>query len=640
MKTELYNAQSLKAQNDSRAEVLTSGETRVFWLASVEEKASPLTASLLEKIGVLIKSTLNELPIEISDAEECLLKIGALVNQKISALVKPLSLDKLALLIGVWHEQTLAFSYHGQFYLLFQDQNNLFVYPTSETKTNVKFLAELETTDTDEITKIFMATAGFRSSLPLKKFQEAFQKNTTKEIGELIDENAPSAILKFSCLSFDCAYKITQQSENSTAEETAFTEEFPEKKMRYALAIKKYFFWLKEKILKLKDYLKPKAIDEGIRNFQKMEKRSKTVVILLILVLTALVSATSHFLITRAETKRLKFASEQVTKIMDIKSAVQNDLLNNDTQSAKDKIKQALNDLLNLKNDKQLDEKSYLSLKNLIQDEWFKINKIKEVGAEAKLFDFNEILKKEAPDKKVLQIFAQEGRILATTDSALYEVSLNEKLVRKIIDWQAAGLLNAWRKCASSGTKSYCLGDRNQIIELDFTVSQAKALTLNPSPEITDFSVYENRLYLLASKERQIYRYDLNEGSSLKGMGWLQDDNIDLADAQTISVDGSVYLSKTNGEVIKLNRGQKTSWQPSLELDPKLTESLSSQTPADTNYLFLLEAQNKRLIYLNKNDGALAGQLYAENFQEATSFAVLNNQAYLLIGQSLYANGL
>lgn len=160
----------------------------------------------------------------------------------------------------------------------------------------------------------------------------------------------------------------------------------------------------------------------------------------------------------------------------------------------------------------------------------------------------------------------------------------------------------------------------------------------NQNAQINNLFVYSRRLYCLDKQNNQIYKHDVTKTGFAQGEEWLKDDsNLDLSNGVGLAIDGEIFTLTSQGKLNKFKAGQKQDFTIQ-GLDPNLTSADALWTYYELKYLYILDASNKRLIILDKQDGSLKKQLTAKEFVKPTSMVVdeANDTAYILDNNKLY----
>lgn len=149
--------------------------------------------------------------------------------------------------------------------------------------------------------------------------------------------------------------------------------------------------------------------------------------------------------------------------------------------------------------------------------------------------------------------------------------------------------------------------------------------------------IYNRRLYTLEKEKNQIYRHEPVTGGFAEGKPWIQD-GTSVQNFTTLAIDGSIYASDGSGNVIQLLRGKKTDF--SLKpTSPPLTTIKKLWTNEKSDYLYVLDPQEKRLAVFAKKDGLLKAQYKSPKFTDLKDFSVDESKktAYLLDGTAVLA---
>jgi serine/threonine protein phosphatase PrpC len=159
------------------------------------------------------------------------------------------------------------------------------------------------------------------------------------------------------------------------------------------------------------------------------------------------------------------------------------------------------------------------------------------------------------------------------------------------------------------------------LAQLDLETNKLNSLEWNRTwqgkPRASD--VYQNKLYLISS-ENKLLKYTRSITGFTQEVEWLKDESlVDLAGAVDMAIDGSIWILKKNGEIIKLFKGEQEDFV--FDINPKLQGPTSLFTDMDVNYLYILDPPSKRIVVLNKS-GKLINQFTAQEFTDIADFAV------------------
>jgi hypothetical protein len=193
---------------------------------------------------------------------------------------------------------------------------------------------------------------------------------------------------------------------------------------------------------------------------------------------------------------------------------------------------------------------------------------------------------------------------------------------------------------SSENTLLYAL-QQTGVARFDTVSKTASTLTLTGATGWSDLLAYSNRLYVLEPSnpgEGQLYRYNRSGDAFTAPSKWIEAKSTELNGAVSFAIDGSVFILKQDGSIIKYVSGSEVGWKPGV-VDPPLTQATDLWTDADSAYLYVLEPVTKRLIVYKKDTGEFLVQYRSDAFTSLTDFLVdeENYTIYLLSGSKLYS---
>ncbi len=154
---------------------------------------------------------------------------------------------------------------------------------------------------------------------------------------------------------------------------------------------------------------------------------------------------------------------------------------------------------------------------------------------------------------------------------------------------------------------------------------------------IASLLVYSRKLYSLDAANNQIYKHTAIRDGFDMGKEWIKTNPADLSGATDMTIDGDIYVLKTNGQVLKFSSGVEQSDFAIQGLDPALASADKIWTYTDVNNIYILDGAGKRLIVLDKT-GVLKQQITAAEFVHPTDMAVdePGKTAYVIDSGKLY----
>lgn len=162
-------------------------------------------------------------------------------------------------------------------------------------------------------------------------------------------------------------------------------------------------------------------------------------------------------------------------------------------------------------------------------------------------------------------------------------------------------------------------------------------ISLSNAPDkYTAIDSFASRIYLTNSETGQINRYDYNLNGFITPYAWL--DNIaDLNDVADMSIDGSVYIIKTNGSVLKFLKGKPEEFNLDT-VDPKIESPTKIYVNPETNYIYILESSKNRIVVFDKN-GKFINQYQGNKQGKLIDFEIdeESRTGYFVQDSSLYS---
>ena len=183
------------------------------------------------------------------------------------------------------------------------------------------------------------------------------------------------------------------------------------------------------------------------------------------------------------------------------------------------------------------------------------------------------------------------------------------------------------------------LGTDNELNYFTFDLANKESLEVfkpvSNNTEVTDLTIYGNNLYVLDAANNQIFKYPERGNSFGGGSIWLKEE-LEISQANSLTVDGSIYTIENNGDIRNFLKGQEEDFdyhQPR----PVIGAGATIKTFRDSDYLYIIDPQNMRIIVLDK-EGNIKDQYTSQKFDNLTDLAVDPEEKaiYLLNGNHLY----
>jgi len=272
-----------------------------------------------------------------------------------------------------------------------------------------------------------------------------------------------------------------------------------------------------------------------------------------------------------------------------------------------------------------IEQNTYNRLLSKLTAQTEKIQKIVKPNTEAKVADLSGL--------GVSSIIFTNGKIYAAGGGLIYSPTLNSTTTSK---WTVAGATNLINPTTDNKSLLY-YWDNNKVFQFNYKTASTTALnmpSLDSTAGLTSFKVFNGNLYIIAKTKNQIYKYNSVPGGFGPVTLWLKD-TADFSQATDLAIDGSVYVLKANGEVLKFYKNKAADYKAAA-LSPAMTGA--SKIIVGTKYLYIFEASSKRLAVLLKADGTLANQYQVSTLNQPKDVAIdeAGKTAYFLDGDAVY----
>ena len=165
-------------------------------------------------------------------------------------------------------------------------------------------------------------------------------------------------------------------------------------------------------------------------------------------------------------------------------------------------------------------------------------------------------------------------------------------------------------------------------------VGSVEASTLNPGvsgveemASAEDLIVYNESLYVLSAASSQIVKMRTQGDGYEAGTPWISAADSDLTQARALAIDGDIFIL-TNDRVLKFSSGREQTFNVDA-IDPALSNPVDIWTDIDSNYLYILDAGEGRIVVLDKG-GGLVTQYLAEELKEAQTMTVREDDKVII----------
>lgn len=276
-------------------------------------------------------------------------------------------------------------------------------------------------------------------------------------------------------------------------------------------------------------------------------------------------------------------------------------------------------DLLDKLPKSEADGNPYQNYFNKYSDQLEKIRHVETLDNLIVLSDFSK-LDETADPSSMLIVPSKEGFIYSSDlkKKIIYKFSVKDKSASEIFIGTTANDL----KFPSADKNNLYYLSKNQVVMFNANtekISFASIKITGSEENIAAAEAFNNNLYLVNKQDGQIYRHTYAANSFSGGERWL-DQEADLSKASSIDINGTVYIAKTDGQVLKfLKGGEEKLLLNSAE--PAISDKVKLLVGADEAYYYLLEPAQKRLLVF-EGSGKFVLQYQSKQFTDLKDFVI------------------
>ncbi|MCD4761066.1 hypothetical protein K8R42_04170 [bacterium] len=414
--------------------------------------------------------------------------------------------------------------------------------------------------------------------------------------------------------------------------------------------IKKAFLFLTSS--KYRKGREDKALDDikGITDkkyywFRNLTVKKKMAVVVLFIVLLFFVQGLVFLTQQKAGDDKNKTFNEALVSVEAKYTDVEAKLIYNDEQAAETLLLEIDDIVKNLQANSPQQEEQVEQMKEKVFRELNKIRHIHVVPAPLELSDLSDILTNSQ------DIVQKDGIFYILGDNKLFE--LKDEILTEVFNFagspggepastatqggQVVNSMTDWpeKNKVVLNTLSANEEIHYQIFDLDQKKISGDLKQATDNTSVSDLVIYGNNLYVLDTENNQIFKYPESGSSFANGVRWIKEE-MDITDGSSLTIDGSIYIIANDGQIKNLLKGANEEYkyhQP----NPAIGSGASIKTFRDSDYLYIIDPQNYRIVILDK-EGNIKDQYTSMKFDALRDLAVDPDEkaVYLLNGNHLY----
>jgi hypothetical protein len=352
---------------------------------------------------------------------------------------------------------------------------------------------------------------------------------------------------------------------------------------------------------------------------------SKILLIIAGILMILFVFSIFYFQQQQKETINQKEYQGLIAQIEAKKNQAESDLIYGNEDKAKAEITEAQSLLATLpiesKNDREIQAK-------LNQAIWKIVAKLRHITIIEEPVLIADLSSQQETNIDIQNIIYAHNNILAfdSLGNASFQVNPENREIK--LNLSNLADIGAITKAKQIEDRIIIYHNKNAFVEFKDNKYSPLDIALTANGRIADFAAYNGRLYTLDTNNNQIYRLPKTDTGYGPGLTWLKQAQ-DLKDIIAMSIDNNIWLLDQKGSVLKFTKGNKQSFEI-RNLEPALENPTRLFTDEQTNYIYILEPKNKRIVVLDKS-GNLAAQYYSDTFNNLQDFAIYEKEKKIFI---------
>jgi sugar lactone lactonase YvrE len=168
---------------------------------------------------------------------------------------------------------------------------------------------------------------------------------------------------------------------------------------------------------------------------------------------------------------------------------------------------------------------------------------------------------------------------------------------------------------------------------IDINQKQTKQNIIKKSDDwgsVSTIVSFGGNIYLLDTVKSRIWKYVATEIGFSEIREYLNPDTLpDLSKSTGMVIDGSVWLGTNEGKILRFTQGKENAFA-SKGVDPAFGTKLVVYTSDETNNLYVLDGENKRVVVLDK-DGMYLSQYVWKSDSLFTNLVVSEKHGKILL---------
>ncbi len=241
-------------------------------------------------------------------------------------------------------------------------------------------------------------------------------------------------------------------------------------------------------------------------------------------------------------------------------------------------------------------------------------------------------LSNQIPTLDSINFVASPNTVLVYNNESIYVLSRQNGTVTQ---------LNTQAKIPSIGCSAalsddlfyFCSKEGDRLYEVNIKTKETKQISIKlfPKETLKAITFFNNRLYVLDTTTNTIFRHSKSKDGFGTPIQWFAGTSTaSLTDGRQIIIDGTAFVLKNGAELMRI-ASNRTSTLSFAKIEPKIDTAQSFWVAEESNYLYLLDTPNKRILVVDKSTTKLVAQLTSDIFAQARSFSVIEKKKEILV---------
>lgn len=218
-------------------------------------------------------------------------------------------------------------------------------------------------------------------------------------------------------------------------------------------------------------------------------------------------------------------------------------------------------------------------------------------------------------------VILHSGSLVIASNLSLYEINSETKTLTSKNN--VNGSIAQAQSIAREGDNTALILDvAGRLDRLDSTANVINPVKsgLDSLVGPQDIAAYNSSVYVLLPGTEQIVKLRATADGFDNGSPWITARTDSLKNAKSIAIDGSVWVL-LNDSIIKFLAGKQETWEHD-QFDPALSSPTDLWTDVNSQWLYILDPKENRIIVVTKENGRIVAQYESELIKSTVSFTV------------------